>query len=153
MAKRTPDKAKRVKRGQAADGGALPTAKEIALAGELAQRWRLDLAKDWRSDLPLVRAFLTFFALDRRDNPPEQILRRLRVARQLAWDGATGMEIARKLDVPECLGPVLHAYGLTQVPRSWRENVDAEDDAPQLDRLTELSIEGDESGWQRFETR
>jgi hypothetical protein len=153
MAKRAPNKAKRVKRGQSADGGALPTAKEVALAGELAERWRLDLAKDWRNDLSFVRAFLTVFALDRRENPPEQVLRRLRVARQLAWDGATGTEIARKLDVPECLGPVLHAYGLTQVPRSWREAADVDEDPPQLDRLTELSIEGDESGWQRFEFR
>ncbi len=115
------------------------TAKQLALARELARRWKLDLSKEHEGDLAFLRAFLDAFALS-ADNPFEQVLRRLRNARQLAWDGLTGEEIARKLELPACLGAVLHAYGLAQVPRRWRsEGSDGE--PPVLDRATELVLE------------
>src|SRR4051794_19439854 len=85
------------------------TGKQLALARDLAQRWKLDLPEGRESDLAVIRAFLDAFALA-SDNPFEQVLRRLRNARQLAWDGLTAEEIARKLELPGCLGPVLHAY-------------------------------------------
>ena len=121
--------------------GALPTAKEVALVRELEARWRLELPQGYARDLPFVRGFLDVFALG-ADNPPEQVLRRLRNARQLAWDGLVGVEIARKLGVPEQLGAVLHAYGMAQVPRWWR---DEGGDAPLLDRLTAEALDGDTS--------
>ncbi|HEX9465944.1 MAG TPA: hypothetical protein VGB82_25370 [Alphaproteobacteria bacterium] len=142
-----------VRRSERADGGLLPTTKELELAAELARRWRLDLPAGYAQDLQFVRGFLDVFALDGRRNPPEQVLRRLRNARQLAWDGMSAEEIARKLDLPGCLGPVLQAYGLAQVPRSWHteSNGDAPgDDAPLVDRLTEHVLAGEDQVWAEF---
>src|SRR5437762_919880 len=105
MMNKTPRR-RTVKRQQHTSGADLPTAKELTLARELATRWRLTLPKAYEGDLPFVRALLSVFALDRSTNPPELVLRRLRNARQLAWDGIGPEEIARKLDVPACLGLV-----------------------------------------------
>src|SRR5256885_16263556 len=101
-------KKKTVRRRHTAVGAALPTAKELALLHELAARWRLGLPEGCESDLRLVRAVLDAFALS-PSNSFEQILRRLRNARPLAWDGLGGGEIAIKLELPECLRSVLHA--------------------------------------------
>lgn len=149
----TTRRAKRpVRRTEGADG-ALPTAKELELTRELARRWRLDLPAGYAQDLQFVRGFLDVFALDGRRNTPEQVLRRLRNARQLAWDGLSAEEIARKLDVPGCLGPVLQVYGLAQVPRSWHADVDrdaAGEDEPLVDRLTEHVLAGEDQVWAEF---
>ena len=127
------------------------TARQVELTKELARRWRLNLPAGYTQNLPFVRAFLDAFALDGRRNPPDQVLRRLRNARQLAWDGLTPDEIARKLDVPACLGAVLHAYGLAQVPRSWtRPEEPVEDDATLVDRLSERVLAGDDQVWAEF---
>jgi hypothetical protein len=144
MANKTPRR-RLVKRQQEASGAVLPTAKELALARELATRWRLTLPPAFESDLPFVRAFLSVFALDRATNPPELVLRRLRNARQFAWDGLGPEEIVRKLELPDCLGPILHAYGLAQIPRFWRTEEHDEAEAPLLDRLTDLALEGDDA--------
>jgi hypothetical protein len=134
-----------VKRQQQASGTNLPTAKELALAREVATRWRLSLPATHASDLPFVRAFLSVFALDRSTNPPELVLRRLRNARQLAWDGVGPEEMSHKLDLPDCLGPILHRYGLDQVPPQWRDDSEPEPTIDRLlDRLTEAALEGDE---------
>jgi len=134
-------------------GNALPTARELDLVRELGRRWGLDLPAGYRQDLALVRAFLDVFALDGQRNTREQILRRLRNARQLAWDGVAAADVARKLDVPECLGPLLHAYGLSQVPRTWRVAADSEPataDETLVDRLTASELSGDEAAWAEF---
>jgi hypothetical protein len=133
------------RRQQEASGADLPTAKELALAAELAARWRLTLPEAYERDLPFVRTFLSVFALDRATNPPELVLRRLRNARQFAWDGLGPEEIARKLELPDCLGPILHHYGLAQVPRFWRTEEYDDAEAPLLDRLTDLALDGDEA--------
>jgi hypothetical protein len=140
-----------VSRSHGPGGEALPTAKQIELARELARRWHLVLPEGSMQDLTFVRAFLDVFALDGRRNPPEQVLRRLRNARQLAWDGVVAEEIARKLDLPPCLGPMLHAYGLAQVPRSWRiEDGPAADSETLVDRLTERMLAGEDAVWAEF---
>jgi len=151
-----------VQRAADAAGRALPTAKELDLVRELGRRWGLELPSGYRQNLPFVRAFLDVFAFDGERNPRDQIVRRLRNARQLAWDGVAGEDIARKLDVPACLGPVLRAYGLAQVPQSWRVRDDEEKGAPQaavhdtpghetvVDRLTESMLAGDDSVWTEF---
>jgi len=153
-----------VQRAADSAGRALPTAKELDLLRELGRRWGIDLPSGYRQDLAFVRAFLDVFAFDGARNPREQIVRRLRNARQLAWDGVAGEDIARKLDVPLCLGPVLRAYGLAQVPQSWRVQGEAEKAAPQatvhetpsqetvVDRLTEAMLDGDDSAWAEFAT-
>ncbi len=144
-------------------GRALPTAKELDLLRELGRRWGIDLPAGYRQDLRFVRAFLDVFAFDGQHNTREQILRRLRSARQLAWDGVAAEDIARKLDVPPCLGPVLRAYGIAQVPRSWRAKDDSEEhqsdqkgaddkaaDEKLVDRLTQSTLAGDDSPWVEF---
>lgn len=149
-----PRRAKRaVVRERSTAGVALPTAKELELAVELARRWRLALPAGYARDLAFIRAFLDVFALDGRRNPPEQVLRRLRNARQLAWDGVGADDIARKLDVLPCLGPLLHAYGLAQVPRRWRvesENDAVDGDDTLVDHLTERVLAGDDGVWAEF---
>jgi hypothetical protein len=134
-----------VKRAQTASGAILPTVKELALVRELATRLKLALPDTYEHDLPFVRAFLSVFALDRATNPPELVLRRLRNARQLAWDGLAPDEVASKLELPVCLGPILHRYGLDQVPRRWHDGSEPEPTIDMLlDRLTEAVLDGDE---------
>src|ERR1041385_3224660 len=134
-----------VSRQQDGSGTDLPTAKELALVRELSRRWRLSLPRAYERDLPFVRAFLSVFALDRSTNPPELVLRRLRNGRQFAWDGLDADEIARKLELPECLGPILHQYGLEQIPRFWRTRENDGSEMPLLDRLTDLALDGDDA--------
>jgi hypothetical protein len=149
----TPQKAKRCRRKKEAPvtGVAAPTTAQVALMGELARRWRFDLPRGYTRDLDFVRAFLDVFALDRKRNPPEQVLRRLRVARAMAFDGATAEEIVRKLDVPACLASVIYDYAKAQVPRRWADKAGDDGTKPPLDVLSERAIEDDDSVWKELE--